>query len=249
MSALAASGLFQLGCGLFSSSFVAPPELAYGAHRYSLLVDYQSFSTDKPKRRVDFRPVPDPENAAPPGTCRFAFQLAGEFDERPSEPAREDRGFLVWRYPSRFAYRIEAPPGPRLDLQGTGERVVIEQAGDGPTKEKAPLGEVSVDQERVKAREGHGQLSSDGKTLGEIKRENAKLSVYWGDTLYLSDALSEAERSVRKDKEMVLYAKLDWGHWGVGERAFQVAADPSLDCEQLQRVVSVLLMAQLFTGE
>jgi hypothetical protein len=48
---------------------------------------------------------------------------------------------------------------------------------------------------------------------------------------------------------MVSYAQLDGGHWGVGERAYHVAADPGLGCEQLQQVVSVLLMAQLFAGD
>ncbi len=248
--ALLLAGLLQLGCGsLFSSSFVAPPELAQDAHRYSLLVDHQSLSTEKPKRRAEFTPVADAETGRV-GTCRFAFQVGGELEELPSGPASAEGELLVWRYPSRFVYRIEAPPGPRVEVQGTGERTVVELAGDGPTEERVPmLGDVTVDPERVRSRAGQGELLFNGAPMGAVQRDDATLRVRWGDAEYVTVALSETERSVRRDETLVLYAKLDGGHWGVGERGFQVAADPSLECEPLQRVVSVLLLAQLFTGD
>ena len=248
--ALLGSGALQLGCGaLFGSSFVVPPELAQDAHRYSLLVDYQSFSTEKPRRRAEFTPVAGAETGRA-GTCRFAFQVAGELEELPSGPASEEGELLVWRYPSRFVYHLDAPPGPRVEVQGTGERTVVELVGDGPTEGRVPvLGDVTVDPERVRSRAGQAQLLFNGALMGAVKRENTTLRVHWGEEQYLTESLSETERSVRRGETMVFYAKLDAGHWGVGERAFHVAADPSLECEPLQRVVSVLLLAQLFTGE
>lgn len=246
--ALLALGLLPSGCGaLFGSSFVAPPELARDAHRYSLLIDYQSFATDRPKRRVDFTPAEDTE-AGQAGTCRFAFQVGGELDEHPSPPAVKDGELWVRRYTARFDYLIEAPPALRVQLGGTLERIVT-NGREPPEVEAPPPGAVTVEEWPVSSRRGHGQLTSAGEAVGELRLEEGTLHVQWNEALYRAEVRGYAGRAVRRDGVMLSYAKLDAGHWGVGERAYHVAVDPGLGCEPLQQVVSVLLMAQLFAGD
>lgn len=248
--AVLALGLLASGCGhFFGGSFVAPPELAYDAHQYSLLVDYQSFATDKPKRRVELTPA-DTE-AGQPGSCRFAFHVAGELHERPSPPATKQGELRVRHYPARFEYHIEAPPALRLQLAGTIERTVSERldAEEPPEIKAPPPGAITVEEGSVSSRLAQGQLSSGGEPAGELTLEDSTLEVQWSDARYRVEVQGYAGRAVHRDGVMVSYAKLDAGHWGVGERAYHVAADPSLECEQLQQVVSVLLIAQLFAGD
>lgn len=250
-AALALASLLVSGCGSFlGASFVPPPELASDAHRYDLLVDYQSFATDQPKRRVGFTPAEDPDTSSP-GPCRFAFDVTGTLKEEPSQPATREGELWVWRNSSRFDYRIEAPPTPRVELRGTLERTATERVDERALREleAPPPGAVTVDPDRVSARVGHGQLFFGGEPAGELELDSGALVLRWGEARYMAQPRGYAAREVRSDGVTVLYAKLDAGHWGVGERAYHVAVDPSLDCERLQRAVSVLLMAQLFAGD
>jgi hypothetical protein len=228
------------GC---SARIAVPAGMPEDAHHYSLVVDYQTFATDQAKRQVQLTPL-DAE-AEGRGQCRPSFRVTGQREELPSAPATEERGFWVSRRQARFDYRVTGPGATDIQLAGTLERTMTQLADERAEK----VGGVTVQSGPVAYQEGHGRLTHDGEPVGEVKLEGSAFSALWADTRYVAATQGYGGRAVRRDDALVLYSKLDWGHWGVGERAFHVVADPALDCEELGRMVAVLLMSQLFAED
>lgn len=231
------------GC---SARIAVPAGMPADAHHYSLVVDYQTFATNKANRQVQLTPV-EAEAAKGREQCRSSFRVSGELDELPAEPATEERGFWVSIHRARFDYRVTGT-GPRatnIRLDGTLERTLTQRVDERAEK----VGGVTVQSGAVAYQEGQGRLSRDGEPVGEVKLEGSAFSAQWADTRYVAATQGYGGRAVRRDDALVLYSKLDWGHWGVGERAFHVIADPALDCEELARMVAVLLMSQLFAED
>lgn len=239
-AALFGAGL--LACGCSGSRFVVPTELPGDAPRYSLLVDYESFATNAPRQRVQLTPLSE---SGPAGACRPSFRVTGQLDELPAEPAIEERGFWVSRRRGRFDYQIAGPRATGVELKGSVERTTTERVD----RRAQRAGKVTVEDGRIAYEEGHGTLLRGGEPMGEVTLQGSALSVDWAGTHYVAATRGYGGRAVRRDGTLAVYAKLDWGHWGVGERAFHVVADPSLGCDELERAVSVLLMSQLFAAE
>lgn len=221
-----------------------PAELPDGAHRYALSVDYQSFATNTPKQRAQLTPHAE-SGTEPAGSCRPAFQVTGHLDELPPEPAIEERGFWVSRRRVRFDYQIAGPRAASVELEGSLERTTTERVD--PRARRA--GKVTLQEGRIAYQEGHASLLRGGEPVGEVTLQGSALSVDWAGTRYVAATQGYGGRAVRRDDSLALYAKLDWGHWGVGERGFHVVADPSLACDEVERVVAVLLMSQLIAAE
>lgn len=239
--ALLAAAWLAAACG--KSAFAVPAELPEHAPRYSLVVDYQSVAPEAPQRRVALTPLAEP-GAGPASACHPSFRVTGKLDALPAAPPTEERGQWVARREQHFDYRV-AGPAASLELAGRLERTTTRRADERSRR----AGPVSVEDGPVAYQEGHGTLRRGGQPVGEATLQGSTLRVDWEGTRYVTVPRGHGGHDVRRDDALAVYAALDWGHWGVGERAFHIAVDPSLACDELERALSVLLLAQLFAAE